>query len=78
VSYRLILLVLQFSIETNCTLLKKRIALDTNKIDLISQVVQHNKTREKTTDQEIRINAVLFVATGTEIVTTLLSALTYF
>ncbi|MCJ1312097.1 hypothetical protein MMC25_005771 [Agyrium rufum] len=57
---------------------KEKIALGaTDQIDLLSLVVRNNMSKEKMTDQEIISNATLFVAAGTETVTTLLSSLTY-
>ena len=56
---------------------KERIAVGTDRIDLLSRVIRFNDRKEKMTDQEIVSNATLFVAAGTETVTTVLSALTY-
>lgn len=56
---------------------KQRIAIGTDRIDLLSRVLRYNDRKEKMTDQEIISNATLFVAAGTETVTTVLSALTY-
>ncbi|KAL8837304.1 MAG: hypothetical protein Q9170_002561 [Blastenia crenularia] len=56
---------------------KQRIAVGTDRIDLLSRVLRYNDRKEKMTDQEIISNATLFVAAGTETVTTVLSALTY-
>lgn len=56
---------------------KQRIAVGTDRIDLLSRVIRYNDRKEKMTDQEIISNATLFVAAGTETVTTVLSALTY-
>ncbi|KAL9045097.1 MAG: hypothetical protein Q9214_001823, partial [Letrouitia sp. 1 TL-2023] len=56
---------------------KERIAVGTDRIDLLSRVIKYNDRKEKMTDQEIISNATLFVAAGTETVTTVLSALTY-
>lgn len=58
---------------------KERIAGGTDRIDLLSRVLRYNDRteKEKMTDQEIISNATLFVAAGTETVTTVLSALTY-
>lgn len=56
---------------------KQRIADGTDRIDLLSRVIRYNDRKEKMTDQEIISNATLFVAAGTETVTTVLSALTY-
>lgn len=56
---------------------RKRMALGTTCISLLSLVLEHNNGKEKMTEQEIISNATLFVAAGTETVTTLLSSLTY-
>ncbi|KAL9002008.1 MAG: hypothetical protein Q9188_005048 [Gyalolechia gomerana] len=56
---------------------KQRIAAGTDRIDLLSRVLRYNDRKEKMTDLEIISNATLFVAAGTETVTTVLSALTY-
>lgn len=58
---------------------RERMVLGSSRIDLLSLVIQHNNddTKEYMTEQEIISNATLFVAAGTETVTTLLSALTY-
>ncbi|KAL9582651.1 MAG: hypothetical protein Q9212_003173 [Teloschistes hypoglaucus] len=58
---------------------KQRISGGTDRIDLLSRVLRYNDRteKEKMTDQEIISNATLFVAAGTETVTTVLSALTY-
>lgn len=56
---------------------KQRIAIGTDRIDLLSRVLRYNDRKEKMTDQEIISNATLFVAAGTETVTTVLSALTH-
>ena len=56
---------------------KERVAVGTDRIDLLSRVIKYNDRKEKLTDQEIVSNATLFVAAGTETVTTVLSALTY-
>ncbi|KAL8682522.1 MAG: hypothetical protein Q9186_001469 [Xanthomendoza sp. 1 TL-2023] len=56
---------------------KERISVGTDRIDLLSRVLRCNDRKEKMTDQEIISNATLFVAAGTETVTTVLSALTY-
>ncbi|KAL8937917.1 MAG: hypothetical protein Q9216_004179 [Gyalolechia sp. 2 TL-2023] len=56
---------------------KQRIAVGTDRIDLLSRVLRYNDRKEKMTDQEIISNATLFVAAGTETVTTVLSALTF-
>ncbi|KAL9610244.1 MAG: hypothetical protein Q9167_005040 [Letrouitia subvulpina] len=56
---------------------KERIAVGTDRIDLLSRVIKYNDRKERMTDQEIISNATLFVAAGTETVTTVLSALTY-
>ncbi|KAL8684644.1 MAG: hypothetical protein Q9224_006217 [Gallowayella concinna] len=56
---------------------KERISVGTDRIDLLSRVLRYNDRKEKMTDQEIISNATLFVAAGTETVTTVLSALTY-
>ena len=49
-----------------------------NRMDLLSSIMRKNDRKERMTDQEIIANATLFVAAGTETVTTVLSALTYF
>ncbi|KAI4262735.1 MAG: hypothetical protein L6R42_002094 [Xanthoria sp. 1 TBL-2021] len=56
---------------------KQRIAIGTDRIDLLSRVLACNDRKERMTEDEIISNATLFVAAGTETVTTLLSALTY-
>ncbi|KAL9117373.1 MAG: hypothetical protein Q9187_006094, partial [Circinaria calcarea] len=56
---------------------RKRMALGTTRISLLSLVVNHNNEKEKMTEQEIISNTTLFVAAGTETVATLLSSLTY-
>ena len=56
---------------------KSRMISEESRIDLLSLVMRHNHEKEHMTDQEIIANATLFVAAGTETVTTLLSALTY-
>ncbi|KAL8669933.1 MAG: hypothetical protein Q9168_005498 [Polycauliona sp. 1 TL-2023] len=56
---------------------KERISVGgTDRIDLLSRVLKHNDRKEKMTDPEIIANATLFVAAGTETVSTVLSALT--
>ena len=56
---------------------KKRMVAEVDRIDFLSLVMKHNNAKEQMTDQEVISNATLFVAAGTETVTTLLSALTY-
>lgn len=56
---------------------KEKIAIGTGRIDLLSRVLACNDRKERMTEDEIIPNATLFVAAGTETVTTLLSALTY-
>ncbi|CAL8574950.1 hypothetical protein XPA_000896 [Xanthoria parietina] len=56
---------------------KEKIAMGTGRIDLLSRVLACNDRKERMTEDEIVSNATLFVAAGTETVTTLLSALTY-
>lgn len=57
---------------------RERMVVETGRIDLLSLVMKNNTNeKEKMTDQEVISNATLFVAAGTETVTTLLSALTY-
>lgn len=56
---------------------KRRLLFETGCIDLLSLIVKHSNEKERMTDQELIANATLFVAAGTETVTTLLSALTY-
>ena len=56
---------------------RERTILKTDRTDLLSLVINHNNGKEKMTEQEIISNATLFVAAGTETVSTLLSALTY-
>ena len=57
---------------------RQRMVLETSRIDLLNLVMKHNvDEKENMTDQEVVSNATLFVAAGTETVTTLLSALTY-
>ena len=57
---------------------RKRMVLETNRDDLLTLVMRHNDNdTENMTDQEVISNATLFVAAGTETVTTVLSALTY-
>ncbi|KAL8960811.1 MAG: hypothetical protein Q9193_002545 [Seirophora villosa] len=56
---------------------KHRIEVGIDRIDLLSRVLACNDRNERMTEDEIISNATLFVAAGTETVTTLLSALTY-
>ncbi|KAL8776841.1 MAG: hypothetical protein Q9194_002906 [Teloschistes cf. exilis] len=56
---------------------KERISVGTDRIDLLSRVLRCNERKEKMTNEEMISNAALFVAAGTETVTTVLSALTY-
>ena len=56
---------------------RKRMSLGTTRTSLLSLVLEHNNEQESMTEQEIISNATLFVAAGTETVTTLLSSLTY-
>lgn len=55
---------------------KERISVGTDRVDLLSRVLRCNDRKEKMTDEEIISNAALFVAAGTETVTTVLAALT--
>ncbi|KAL9000490.1 MAG: hypothetical protein Q9169_000783 [Polycauliona sp. 2 TL-2023] len=56
---------------------KERISVGTERIDLLSRVLRHNDRKDRMTNPEIIANATLFVAAGTETVSTVLSALTY-
>ncbi|KAL9598532.1 MAG: hypothetical protein Q9219_004434 [cf. Caloplaca sp. 3 TL-2023] len=56
---------------------KERISCATDRVDLLSRVLRHNFREKHLTNEEIVSNATLFVAAGTEPVSTVLSALTY-